>query len=574
MKKKLNIVESIDDMKSNKRMLISKQPTTKKLSEDVKGPTNDVETLADLNITNKNVLADATKKCDEKDCECPQEKLVCKANKRIELIKKSMEPTIKTAEEVVKETSRKKDSIKESKKLDGRKIMKLREAFEDTSKIKEFIEESIKDLTENDFTCSEYSLGDNLVIAIGWINGDEDDTLYNYKDGDRVYNLAAGIKIPVSYMKTDFEYDYVSPYYEDTGDVIDTETLIDVDDTPDTILKRLKEIYDEIKDLTISDEGVVLEESDCSHLKEDSSSDDKFRTKTKLGYDIVKVFKDLKDYGRLHVIVKRPRDFAIGLGYDYSRGEWAQGRYDYKTLEDAEKALKDDYEVREVTDRWFDRELKEDSSGIVDDWIIEKVKEDFSLEDLKKVKEIIYKILDYSEDIDLSKAMSAIVSIIDKQQPPVSVIKKECVNESVDAGLTEKFKELLSELDFDVYKDSNGSYRLYDRQGVNLGSIDEETFEDAREIADRLDIYYEDYFFKELEDKFESYKDELKVDDEQMPFSMEGWIDFYEKLKKSNPEIAEKFEYQIDYFKVILDAINEPDKINLDMIIIKNPYED
>ena len=94
------------------------------------------------------------------------------------------------------------------------------------------------------------------------------------------------------------------------------------------------------------------------------------------------------------------------------------------------------------------------------------------------------------------------------------------------------------------------------------------------EIADRLDIYYEDYFFKELEDKFESYKDELKVDDEQMPFSMEGWIDFYEKLKKSNPEIAEKFEYQIDYFKVILDAINEPDKINLDMIIIKNPYED
>ena len=260
----------------------------------------------------------------------------------------------------------------------------------------------------------------------------------------------------------------------------DTETLIDVDDTPDTILKRLKEIYDEIKDLTISDEGVVLEESDCSHLKEDSSSDDKFRTKTKLGYDIVKVFKDLKDYGRLHVIVKRPRDFAIGLGYDYSRGEWAQGRYDYKTLEDAEKALKDDYEVREVTDRWFDRELKEDSSGIVDDWIIEKVKEDFSLEDLKKVKEIIYKILDYSKDIDLSKAMLAIVSIIDKQQPSVSVIKKECVNESVNAGLTEKFKELLSELDFDVYKDSNGSYRLYDRQGVNLGSIDEETFEDAR----------------------------------------------------------------------------------------------
>lgn len=134
--------------------------------------------------------------------------------------------------------------------------------------------------------------------------------------------------------------------------------------------------------------------------------------------------------------------------------------------------------------------------------------------------------------------------------------------------LTKRFKELLDEIDFAVYKDSDEFYRLYDVQGGNLGGIDEETFDDAGEIADSLDIYYEDYFFKDLEEKFESYKDELNLDEEQMPYSMEDWIDFYEKIKKSNPEIAERFEYSIPFFKTVVEVIEHPEKVELDEILM------
>lgn len=134
--------------------------------------------------------------------------------------------------------------------------------------------------------------------------------------------------------------------------------------------------------------------------------------------------------------------------------------------------------------------------------------------------------------------------------------------------LTQRFKQLLHEIEFDVYKDSNGSYRLCDLQGANLGNIEAETFKDAREIADRFNIYYEDYFFSSLEEKFETYKDELNLQEEQEPYSMEDWIGFYEKIKKSNPEIAERFEYQISFFKTIVEAIEHPEKVDLDKILM------
>lgn len=151
-------------------------------------------------------------------------------------------------------------------------------------------------------------------------------------------------------------------------------------------------------------------------------------------------------------------------------------------------------------------------------------------------------------------------------------VEKSLVNNNVSTtskeDLTQRFKELLNEMDFDVYKDSNGCYRLYDIQGANLGGIEEETFEDAGEIADRLNIYYEDYFFKDLEEKFESYKDELNLNNEQMPYNMEDWINFYDKLKNSNPEIVEGLEYSISYFRTVVEVIDNPEKVNLDEIII------
>lgn len=66
-------------------------------------------------------------------------------------------------------------------------------------------------------------------------------------------------------------------------------------------------------------------------------------------YQIVKKFKDLYD-GRTHAIVYRPNtdDYLIALGYDESDGTWGQGRYDFKSADDAEIMLKGQYDVEEI----------------------------------------------------------------------------------------------------------------------------------------------------------------------------------------------------------------------------------
>jgi hypothetical protein len=64
--------------------------------------------------------------------------------------------------------------------------------------------------------------------------------------------------------------------------------------------------------------------------------DTDFSKQTKQGYQVLEMYRD---GGRLHVIFKRANDFGIGLGYDTTDGQWAQGRYDFSTLEKARKAL-------------------------------------------------------------------------------------------------------------------------------------------------------------------------------------------------------------------------------------------
>lgn len=58
---------------------------------------------------------------------------------------------------------------------------------------------------------------------------------------------------------------------------------------------------------------------------------------TKQGYEIISKIKE--ENGRLHVIAKRKADYIVCLGYNEQTGTWDQGRYDFKTLTDATKAL-------------------------------------------------------------------------------------------------------------------------------------------------------------------------------------------------------------------------------------------
>lgn len=71
-------------------------------------------------------------------------------------------------------------------------------------------------------------------------------------------------------------------------------------------------------------------------IGDEDMKDADFSKQTKQGYQVLEMYRD---GGRLHVIFKRANDYGIGLGYDTTDGQWAQGMYDYTTLEKARAAL-------------------------------------------------------------------------------------------------------------------------------------------------------------------------------------------------------------------------------------------
>ena len=85
-----------------------------------------------------------------------------------------------------------------------------------------------------------------------------------------------------------------------------------------------------------------------------------FLDKTKQGSEVVRAYRDLKD-DRMHVIVHRNSDdtYIIALGYNPDDGTWNQGRYDFKTFEEAEKALMKDYRVEEFERKVEDTTVKD-----------------------------------------------------------------------------------------------------------------------------------------------------------------------------------------------------------------------
>ena len=166
------------------------------------------------------------------------------------------------------------------------------------------IESSNESLKEN----AEEKLPSKVYIHIAYANGDYDDFERDTKE--------EAIKFAKLYRGDDV--DYIDVY-------VDTE-----DD------------YETIWDWSVEE----LEES-CKPKKRHPN---KLKEGMSNNLEIVKRFKDLRDTWRKHAILHRLSDdsYIIALGFDGN--QWAQGRYDYKTAEDAEKALKADYQVKEIAE--------------------------------------------------------------------------------------------------------------------------------------------------------------------------------------------------------------------------------
>ena len=113
-----------------------------------------------------------------------------------------------------------------------------------------------------------------------------------------------------------------------------------------------------------------------SKPKDSKVKDADYSKITELGYPIIAKYKD---GNRIHVIVKRSRDYVVGLGYDESDGEWSQGRYDFPTFESAEKGL---FEEKGRLTKIGDSKVKDETKIM---WGADKVKDKDKIDTLIKL---------------------------------------------------------------------------------------------------------------------------------------------------------------------------------------------
>ena len=139
------------------------------------------------------------------------------------------------------------------------------------NKIAKFVKESVEWLITEQQGCCRYKLDDHLAVFVGWSAGygkeARSDVIQAKDDPD--YGINVGIKVWTSDdMWTDFDW-LNFPYYE-SGDVLDMSlTVAFRDDIADGLLKSvdyepladaLLRWYDEVKDLKITDNGLIIEE--------------------------------------------------------------------------------------------------------------------------------------------------------------------------------------------------------------------------------------------------------------------------------------------------------------------------
>lgn len=107
------------------------------------------------------------------------------------------------------------------------------------------------------------------------------------------------------------------------------------------------------------------------------------------------------------------------------------------------------------------------------------------------------------------------------------------------------FDEFLNIVEFRLLKHKDGTFSLEDRQCANLGDIENDRFETASEVLDRMDIYIRDYLIADIEDALDEKSIEIDCDWEE-----------YEKYWDLLPD----YKFDFDLLDMI---INHSDKVDL-----------
>ena len=132
-------------------------------------------------------------------------------------------------------------------------------------------------------------------------------------------------------------------------------------------------------------------------------------------------------------------------------------------------------------------------------------------------------------------------------------ISGSAINEDVSVDnddYTDSFVDFLYSTEFELDKDEGGYY-LVDLQGANLGSIDEDRFHSAEEIFDRMGVYIEDYFVRDLDDWAEHYKIEL-------PSSYEEMLHFIDNNAEKYP-LTDNEKYSYEVLDMVVNHYNDID---------------
>ena len=113
----------------------------------------------------------------------------------------------------------------------------------------------------------------------------------------------------------------------------------------------------------------------------------------------------------------------------------------------------------------------------------------------------------------------------------------------------ELFDAFLNITEFRLLKHNDGTFSLEDRQCANLGDIEDDRFETASEVLDRMDVYIQDYLAAGIEDALDEESIAIDCDWEE-----------YGKYRDLIPD----YRFDFDLLDMIVNHSNEVDLNNCD----------
>ena len=111
------------------------------------------------------------------------------------------------------------------------------------------------------------------------------------------------------------------------------------------------------------------------------------------------------------------------------------------------------------------------------------------------------------------------------------------------------FDDFLNITEFLLLKHKDGTFSLEDRQRANLGNIEDDRFETASEVLDRMDVYIQDYLVVDIEDALDEESIAIDCDWEE-----------YGKYRDLIPD----YRFDFDLLDMIVNHSNEVDLNNCD----------